>query len=229
VWDDQAREVKLYHIELATHDVLIANGAPSESYRDDGNRWLFRNGNEGWDQPPKPPCAPVLTGGPAVDAIWQRLLDLAGPRPGMPVTDDPDLHLLVDGHRVDAMREADQYIFPLWTRPDAVRIVSRSAAQQELGLARDPRVLGVAVRQILLFRGPQLRVMDAWDSQLAHGFHDFEPDNGFRWTDGDALLPPELFEGFDGPTELVLNVGATTRYLLFSEPEAAGPEETRAA
>ena len=40
-WDDRAQEVTVYHIELETHDVLLANGAPAESYRDDGNRWLF--------------------------------------------------------------------------------------------------------------------------------------------------------------------------------------------
>ena len=34
-WDDRAREVSIYHIELATHDVLLADGAPAESYRDD--------------------------------------------------------------------------------------------------------------------------------------------------------------------------------------------------
>ena len=86
--------------------MLVANGAPAESYRDDGNRWLFRNANSGWDQPPQAPCAPVLTGGPVVDAVWRRLLDRAGPRPGVPLTDDPDLHLLVDGQRVDAASRA---------------------------------------------------------------------------------------------------------------------------
>ncbi|HXO00635.1 MAG TPA: Hint domain-containing protein, partial [Stellaceae bacterium] len=40
-WDDRAQEVSVYHIELDTHDILLANGAPAESYRDDGNRWLF--------------------------------------------------------------------------------------------------------------------------------------------------------------------------------------------
>ena len=38
LWDDRAQEVSVYHIELDTHDVLVANGAPAESYRDDGNR-----------------------------------------------------------------------------------------------------------------------------------------------------------------------------------------------
>jgi len=81
LWDDRAQEVIVYHIELETHDALIANGAAAESYRDDGNRWLFQNANSGWHLPPNDPCAPELTGGPVVDAIWRRLLDRAGPRP----------------------------------------------------------------------------------------------------------------------------------------------------
>ena len=78
LWDDRAQEVEIYHVELESHDVLIANGAPAESYRDDGNRWLFQNANAGWDLPPQEPYAPVLTGGPVVDAVWRRLLDRAG-------------------------------------------------------------------------------------------------------------------------------------------------------
>jgi hypothetical protein len=50
LWDDHAQEVHLYHIELSEHDVLLADGAPAESYRDDGNRWLFQNPN------PAGPC-----------------------------------------------------------------------------------------------------------------------------------------------------------------------------
>jgi hypothetical protein len=50
LWDDRAQEVEIYHVELETHDVLIANGAPAESYRDDGNRWLFHNANSGWER-----------------------------------------------------------------------------------------------------------------------------------------------------------------------------------
>ena len=45
------------------------------------------------------------------------------------------------------------------------------------------------------------------------GFHAFEPDNGLRWTDGDAVVPAALFAGFNGPVEVVLQLGATTRYL----------------
>jgi hypothetical protein len=160
LWDDRAREVPIYHIELATHDVLLADGAPAESYRDDGNRWLFRNANPVWDAAPQPPCAAILAGGAEVDAIWRRLLDRAGPRPGLPLTSDPDLHLLVDGKRLDAIeRREDGCVFRLCARPRSVRICSRSAAPQELGLSRDPRSLGVAVRRLALVQPERRRVI----------------------------------------------------------------------
>ncbi len=214
LWDDRAREVSIYHIELETHAVLLANGAPSESYRDDGNRWLFRNGNSGWDLPPKAACAPVLTGGPVVDAVWLRLLDRAGPRSGLPITDDPDLHLLVNGKRLDGERGVSgNYCFCLTDVPTALRIVSRAAIPQELGLTRDPRMLGVAVRRIAICQRPRWQIIDADDGLLGVGFHSFEPDNGFRWTNGDAVIPAEAFTDFTGPVEIVLTVASTMHYL----------------
>ncbi len=213
-WDDRAREVSLYHVELETHDVLWANGALAESYRDDGNRWLFHNANTGWGLPPQEPCRPVLTGGPIVDAAWRRLLDRAGPRPGMPLTDDPDLHLLVDGQRIDATsRHGEAHVFRLAERPQTVRVTSRAAAPQELGVVRDPRVLGVALRRIMLRQGARLRLIEAADASLADGFHRYEPDNLFRWTDGDGLLPAVLFGPLQGGFELELHVGCCTRYI----------------
>jgi hypothetical protein len=214
VWDDHAQEVMLYHIELQTHDVLIANGAPAESYRDDGNRWLFQNSNSGWGSPPQKPYAPVLTGGPVVDAAWRRLLDRAGPRKGLPVTDDPDLCLIVNGRRIDAAsRYGSAYIFPMAGAVESVRIASRSGVPAELGLARDPRCLGVAVRRIALRQGSRFKVIDAADAALAAGFYEYEADNDYRWTDGDAEVPAELFGEFIGPFELVLNIGDTARYV----------------
>ena len=210
LWDDRAQEVAVFHVELETHDVLLANGAPAESYRDDGNRWLFRNANSGWNQPPKRPCAPVLTGGPVVDAVWRRLLDRAGPRPSMPLTTDPDLHLLVDGARLDPTTQAGEFhMFSLRHAPGEVRIASRAAAPQELGLARDPRCLGVAVRRIVVRRNTRSRTIQADDPRLTEGFHAFEVNQGFRWTDGNALLPPAMFAGLAGPMEVVLQIAAT--------------------
>lgn len=215
LWDDRAQEVEVYHIELARHGVLLAEGAPAESYRDDGNRWLFRNANEIWNRAAKPPCAQLLTGGGIVDAIWRRLLDRAGPRPGLPLSDDPDLHLVVDGVRIDAgARHGGAHIFTLAASARSVRVVSRSVVPEELGIARDARQLGVALRRIVVRRRTWFCEISAADPLLERGFHRFEPDAELRWTDGDAILPATLFEGFDGPIELMLHVGCTTRYPL---------------
>ena len=214
LWDDHAQEVQLYHIELETHDVLIANGALAESYRDDGNRWLFRNASGGWGLPPQEPYAPVLTGGPTVDAAWRHLLDRSGPRPGVPTTDDPDLHLIVDGQRVDAAGRRDAlHIFRLEANPATVRICSRTGVPQELGVARDPRCLGVALRQITVCNRKRQRTMKAINPLLAHGFHCFEPDQEIRWTDGDAAIPSTLLAEFTGPTVISLLLGGSTTYV----------------
>ncbi len=215
IWDDRAQEVAIYHVELATHDVLIANGAPAESYRDDGNRWLFQNSNARWDQPLQEPCAPLLTGGAVVDAVWRRLLDRTGQRPGVPLTDDPDLHLLADGRRVDgSARGAGVYAFCLPAPPAELRIVSRAVVPQELGLARDPRLLGVALRRVALWQGRHLRLLDAEELAQADGFHAFEPADGWCWTDGDGQVPAALLAGLCGRIELELTVACTAQYPL---------------
>ncbi len=221
-WDDRAQEVSLYHIELETHDILLANGAPAESYRDDGNRWLFQNGNAGWHLPPQPPCAPVLTGGPIVDAAWRRLLERDGPRRGSPLTDDPDLHLLVAGKRIDAVERSNGvYAFQLRVPPRNVRICSRAAAPQEIGVARDARLLGVPVRRILLAQARAKRSIAAESASLVDGYHLFEPENDIRWTDGDAVVPAALFASISGPSMLIVQLGGTTQYIDDGEASKA--------
>jgi hypothetical protein len=198
----------------ADQPLAEANGAPAETYRDDGNRWLFQNANSGWDSPAQAPCAPVVTGGPILDGAWSRLLSRAGQRPGFPTTDDPDLHLVVDGQRVNAAsRDRGAHVFRLRDRPATVRIVSRFGVPQELGQARDPRILGVALRQILVAQGRMLRLLEAEDPLLTDGFHAFEADDGIRWTNNDALVPECLFDGFTGPLEITLRLSGSTTYV----------------
>ena len=71
---------------------------------------------------------------------------------------------------------------------------------------------------------PVLRVVDASDEALQDGFHLFEADNGFRWTDGDAGLPGGLFDGMNSAFELELHVGATAQYPV----EASGERQIAA-
>jgi hypothetical protein len=149
-----------------------------------------------------------------VDAVWRRLLDLCGPRPGVPLTDDPDLRLMVDGVRVEASERRDGiYVFALRDTGSEVRIVSRAAVPQELGVARDPRLLGVALRRVVVRQGTRFQTLRTNDPRLTEGFHALEPQTGLRWTDGDAALPAALFAGFDGSAEVVIHIGGTANYI----------------
>lgn len=76
--DEQARSIELFHVELAAHVVLIADGALAESYRDDGNRAGF-GARAGEHAPPRsmPTCAPVVSAGPIVERTRRRLAERA--------------------------------------------------------------------------------------------------------------------------------------------------------
>jgi hypothetical protein len=219
VWDEATRVVEYYHIELQTHDVLVADGAPAESYKEEGNRDLFLN-NDGrvvsaeeteW-------FAPVHTCGPVAETVWRRLLQRSGfecpPLIGFeppPLTSDPDLHLVADGERVDAeVVENGAYRFCLEKGPVELRIVSRSARPIDIGRSNDLRRLGVAILSIELRGASGTMTLSPDSSELSQGFHGAEVWGG-RWTDGDALL---LSPAFDGPFELVLTVGGEMEYPL---------------
>jgi hypothetical protein len=150
-----------------------------------------------------------------VDAVWRRLLDRAGPRHLPPMTDDSDLHLVVDGERVDvAEQRGPVWVFRLLCCSESVVIASRSAAPAELGLERDPRPLGVALRRIAVRRGTKFALLSANDPRLVNGFHDYETTNDLRWTNGSAVLPAGVFAQFrGGRVEIVLTLAGATRYL----------------
>ncbi|MBF0859143.1 hypothetical protein HKD24_07925 [Gluconobacter sp. LMG 31484] len=71
--------IRYVHVELESHDLLLAEGAPSESFLDDGSRGMFHNADEYQilypDQTQRPPqyCAPRLEGGAELAVIHHRL------------------------------------------------------------------------------------------------------------------------------------------------------------
>ena len=75
--------VDYFHVELDSHDVLLAEGAPSESYLDDESRGMFRNAAEFaalYPDAPEPGrfCAPRVTDGYRLEAIRKRLAVASG-------------------------------------------------------------------------------------------------------------------------------------------------------
>lgn len=72
--------IAYYHVEVDPHDIILAEGAATESYLDTGNRSSFnQNGIRHLVQMDEPKswedaCAPLLLAGPKLDAIQARLI-----------------------------------------------------------------------------------------------------------------------------------------------------------
>ena len=81
---ERIEHVEYFHIELETHDVIVAEGALSETFIDDDSRGLFHNAQEYrrlYAQEPVAPahyCAPRLDGGYELETIRQRIARRAG-------------------------------------------------------------------------------------------------------------------------------------------------------
>ncbi|MDA8247711.1 MAG: Hint domain-containing protein [Rhodospirillales bacterium] len=89
VQDRSFETVEYWHVELARHDVLLAEALPAESYLDTGNRVAFENagpvlalhpqfGRKSWEADA---CAPLCIDGPPLDRVRALLQARAG-RPG---------------------------------------------------------------------------------------------------------------------------------------------------
>jgi hypothetical protein len=82
--------VTYFHVELSSHDVLLAEGLPVESYLDTGDRSSFANGGRpmrlfadfGIQMREALACAPLIVTGPKLEAVRGRLADRAARRAG---------------------------------------------------------------------------------------------------------------------------------------------------
>jgi len=57
---EEVESVEYFHLELASHDVIFAEGAAAESFIDDDNRGLFHNAPEYWAEHPEPAAGPAV-------------------------------------------------------------------------------------------------------------------------------------------------------------------------
>jgi hypothetical protein len=87
-------KVEYVHLELDTHDVILAEGALSETFVDDDSRGMFHNAADYHARYPEAEarpalyCAPRVTEGYALDAIRRRINERAGlaqPAPPVPL------------------------------------------------------------------------------------------------------------------------------------------------
>ena len=184
VRQERADAVTYFHVELAAHDVILAEGLACESYLDTGNRGAFANGGGAvmlhadfargrWAASA---FAPLVEGGAAVAAARTRLLVRAGAF-GHRRSLDPGLAVVAEG-RVLPMQSFGRRRSVLLPG-GAVAIVSRRFVPAEVEPAgEDRRVLGVGLARIAL----DGVLLGAEDARLAGGWHPAE--DGGRWTDG---------------------------------------------
>ncbi len=198
-------EVEYFHLEFEAHEVILAEGAPAESYVECDNRQGFHNAHEFAALYPDDArasfgyCLPRLKEGMAeLAAIRARLFERAAML-GHPTTAEPDLHLVVDGTVVAAQAIADgRHTFQLEAAVGEVWLASRYGIPAELNpSSSDRRCLGVCVQQLIL-RDDHLRVeISHSHPSLCEGFHEDE-ENTRRWTTGMGRLPEAFLRAFAG-------------------------------
>ncbi len=79
--DNAAERVIYYHVELAKHDVIFAEGTPVETYLDTGHRGIFDNADESVIAHPAEMqqrreaegCAPLCLGGPVLAEVRRKI------------------------------------------------------------------------------------------------------------------------------------------------------------
>ena len=193
-----------YHVELAEHAIIHANGMLSESYLDTGNRKNFVDQHGVVPFPGKakdwavdaaaPLCVDRAFVEPIFRAIEARAALRNDPLQSQPavLTREADLHLVTESGRIIRQaREADgMALFMIPSNVRSVRIVSRASRPADtIGpYVDDRRFLGVLVGGVTLQDGNVRREIDA---HLVDGYLPgwSVQEGARRWTDGDAVLP----------------------------------------
>jgi hypothetical protein len=176
VRSDDGGEIDYFHLELADHDIILAEGAESESYFDFENRWTFENAAEYVALYPDQrggnvrEVAPRLEHGAAVDAVRARLAK----RAALLGTAAPNFHTIT----LESAGVLRAIVPPDVT---ALRLLSGSGTSEG-----DRRRLGALLLSVRL-DGVSLSVADP---RLLAGFHLPERHNNqlVRWTNGDGVL-----------------------------------------
>ncbi len=204
---ESVERVTYWHVELESHDLLMSENLPSESYLDMGNRGFFPRPGEAMalhGVPDAAPathaafCRPFHEAGAVVDFVRDRLAARALQLGWVPVENPlADLHLIVDGRRVEADVQGLSARFLVPATAETVWLVSDTVVPAMAGGGADLRTLGVCVGRLVVDDGFGSQVVMADDPRLSAGFHHLE-EGPQRWTCGRARLPTSLWEGCRG-------------------------------
>ena len=232
VAETMMRPFTYFHIELDRHDLLMAGGLAVESYLDTGNRAAFSNAGKlvrlGADFAPKKwgedACAALLTDGPALVAVRQRLHARAL-GDGHVLCGDAGLLLgTAGGTRAFARSMAGTFVAPLVRGAPAIRLLSATGVPAETDpSSNDPRRLGVRIDAMWLHANGSRHPIDLRHRSLQSGFHPTEADGRrrWRWTAGNAVVLPPWQGEFDA---IELQIGAVQPRWQRVEDATTAPE-----
>ncbi|MBV8104522.1 MAG: Hint domain-containing protein [Hyphomicrobiales bacterium] len=213
----EVEEISYWHVELDSHDILIANNLPAESYLAMGNRTFFAEAGatvdapEGGERTYADFCRPVAIDGPILAFVRERLM-IQAQALGWTASRDADLHLLVDGEIRHPLAEGDAAVFLFRDTARDVRLVSNTFVPARIGLG-DRRELGVALYGLAFVgSGGEARRVSLDDPRLGEGLHGDEASSGayWRWTKGELVLDPQFWAGLTGQVAVFVNYNAQT-------------------
>lgn len=185
--------IRYFHVELDSHDVLLAEGLPCESYLDDGNRLSFQNVGEfmalygrldpqSWENA----CAPMVADGPQLIAVRERL-DAQAEALGWHKDEEPDLAIEADGVMIAPLHHSGTRRW--FVVPASAALVVKSSYSiltHVMPSLADGRRLGVALSELRV----DGESIDLDAGVFGQGFYPVETheQSAWRWTDGAAEL-----------------------------------------
>ena len=202
--------VNYFHVELDTHAILLAEGLPTESYLDTGNRSSFTSSEKLLVAYPAAPtnnasnptreagsCAQFVWEEDDVRPVWQWLVERAAtlgqPRQEIETTSAPALQIVTEGRTLQPLHsKGGRCIFQLPKGTAEVRLVSRACRPTDVRpWLEDRRRLGVQVVRIVIRSLNDVHDVPIDHPGLDNGWWAVEHDGGTlrRWTNGDATLP----------------------------------------
>ena len=205
---EAVEQVSYWHVELDSHDILLAAGLPAESYLPARNSAFFANGSSRPDavSSHQSYCRPLAPAGPMLERVRNRLRARAE-QLGWCVDETPDSQLgfIADGQFHKPKVVGMSAYVALSSPPDTLSLRSACTKPSSTSASADHRTLGVAIRGLTFKSASGLqRRFIAEDLEGVVGCYALEQADGmsFVWTNGCADLPAHLWERLNGPLTL---------------------------
>jgi hypothetical protein len=198
-------QVTYWHVELDSHDLLLAENLAAESYLDTGNRRFFiesrctdlRASSSAPDSDGPVDrnafCRPFHDRGPLVQALRLQLNERAKALGwSLAPSTFAGLHMFANGVRIEARTDGLTACFSIPADVRDVWLVCETSRPVEIGRNDDDRDLGVDLSALTFENSSGVsRRVEAGDPRLNTGFH--EREGAHRWISSRAHIPAELF------------------------------------